>query len=126
MALDPSRQKLMTLPASPATWISTGHAARPLGVSGESLRRWARSGVLEPGRHFRPGISGNCPWVWDAPACQARLLQLGAAREAAQRQQARNAYPHRHQKGPGEPVAPCKASPQPASETKGELDHTAQ
>jgi hypothetical protein len=61
-------------------WLPTSQAAIRLGLSGESLRRYARIGVLQAGEHYRPGLHTNSPWVWEIDACAYALLQLGAER----------------------------------------------
>ena len=61
-------------------WAPTGTAAQRLGLSGDTLRRYARIGVFHAGEHYRPGLNTNSPWVWNVDACAYALLQLGADR----------------------------------------------
>ena len=67
-------------PPAQLRWLPTRLASQKLGVSGESLRRLAKSGVFKLGDHYRPGLTANSPWLWDAPAIEELLLQLGANR----------------------------------------------
>jgi hypothetical protein len=61
-------------------WVPTGAATQCLGISGDSLRRYARKGALRPGVHYRPGVHVNSPWQWQLTACAEQLFQLGALR----------------------------------------------
>ena len=67
-----------------AGWAPTSTAAYFLGVSPDSLRRYARSGYFQPGEHYRPGVRSNSPWVWRLEACAEELLHLSTQREQAQ------------------------------------------
>jgi len=67
-------------------WSTTTSAAHQLGVSSETLRRYARSGYLKPGTHFRPGLLPNSPWVWQIDAVAQELLQLSTEREQLRQQ----------------------------------------
>jgi hypothetical protein len=69
------------LTAPEGSWSPTTFAAHELGVSSETLRRYARSGYLKPGTHFRPGLLPNSPWVWQIDAVAKELLQLSTKRE---------------------------------------------
>jgi len=62
-------------------WTPTSAAAYQLGVSPDTLRRYARSGYLKPGIHYRPGLLRNSPWVWQVDAVALELLQLSTKRE---------------------------------------------
>jgi hypothetical protein len=62
--------------------LPTRLASQQLGMSGETLRRLARNGVLEIGTHFRPGLTATSPWLWDSRAIETVLLQIGGDRIA--------------------------------------------
>ena len=79
----PPLTRTMTTAPSPAfhlCWAPTGTAAQRLGLSADTLRRYTRIGVFQPGEHYRPGLHANSPWAWDVDACGAALLRLGAER----------------------------------------------
>jgi len=65
---------------SPATeWLPTGHATRALGVSADTLKRYADSFLIE-GKHWRSGPYQNSPRVWNVPACLEALSYRGRLR----------------------------------------------
>ena len=68
-------------------WAPTSTAAYRLGVSPDSLRRYARGGFFQLGEHYRPGLRTNSPWVWRLDACAEQLMQMGKERETAERQE---------------------------------------
>jgi len=74
------------LTAPEGSWAPTAAAAHQLSVSSETLRRYARSGYLKPGTHFRPGLLPNSPWVWQINAVAQELLQLSTKREQVRQQ----------------------------------------
>lgn len=47
-------------------WLPTGDAARLLGVSADTLKRWASAdrGLLQEGQHWRSGLFSNSPRRW--------------------------------------------------------------
>ena len=63
------------------SWAATTAAAHQMGISSETLRRYARNGYLKPGTHYRPGLLPNSPWVWQIEAVAQELLQLSTKRE---------------------------------------------
>lgn len=65
-------------------WVPTGLAARLLGCSEASLKRYAdRHYFLIEGTHFRHGPFSNSPRIWNVPACREALLYRGRLRHAA-------------------------------------------
>ena len=59
-------------------WLPTGLAARALGCSIDTLKRYAkRDEFLIDGKHWRLGAHSNCPGVWNVPACQAAIRWQG-------------------------------------------------
>jgi hypothetical protein len=72
------------LAAPEGCWTPTTAVAYQLGVSPDTLRRYARSGYLKPGTHYRPGVLPNSPWVWRVDAVAQQLLQLSTKREQEQ------------------------------------------
>jgi len=65
-------------------WLPTGQAARHLGVSTETLKRYAkRDEFLIEGTHYRCGPHANSPYVWNVPACHQELLRRRPALAAA-------------------------------------------
>ena len=72
---------------SEGRWVPTSTATQCLGVSSDSLRRYARSGVLRAGEHYRPGLLANSPWVWRLDTCAQELLKLGNQREQSLQQE---------------------------------------
>jgi len=70
-----------------AGWTPTTAAAYRLGLSPDSLRRYARSGLLQAGEHYRPGLRHNSPWVWRLDACAEKLMQLSTQREKTQHEE---------------------------------------
>ena len=73
------------LTAPEGSWATTAAAAHQLGISSETLRRYARSGYLRPGDHYRPGLLPNSPWVWRVEAVAHQLLELSTEREQPKR-----------------------------------------
>ena len=63
-------------------WLPTGLATRALGVSADSLRRYAdKDAFLIEGKHFRHGPHSNSPRVWNIPACMDALAYRGRLRK---------------------------------------------
>ena len=61
-----------------ALWLPTGLAARALGCSIDTLKRYAkRDEFLVDGKHWRRGAHPNSPWVWNVPACQEAINWQG-------------------------------------------------
>ena len=59
-------------------WLPTGLAARSLGCSVDTLKRYAkRDEFLVDGKHWRRGAHPNSPWVWNVPACQEAIRWQG-------------------------------------------------
>jgi len=59
-------------------WLPTGQAARELGISPDSLKRYAdRDEVLVLGEHWRHGVHSNSPRVWNLPLCLQALNHRG-------------------------------------------------
>lgn len=59
-------------------WLPTGQAARELGISPDSLKRYAdRDEVLVLGEHWRHGVHSNSPRVWNLPLCRQALNHRG-------------------------------------------------
>ena len=59
-------------------WLPTGQAARELGISPDSLKRYAdRDEVLLLGEHWRHGVHSNSPRVWNLPLCLQALNRRG-------------------------------------------------
>lgn len=59
-------------------WLPTGQAARELGISPDSLKRYAdRDEVLLLGEHWRQGVHSNSPRVWNLPLCLQALNRRG-------------------------------------------------
>ena len=53
-----------------SNWLPSGQAASYLGVSIDTLKRYAdRDGFLILDRHWRFGAHKNSPRLWDVPAC---------------------------------------------------------
>ncbi len=51
-------------------WLPTTQAAQLLGVSGCTLKRYAkRDAILEEGTHWRRGPHTNTALVWHVPSC---------------------------------------------------------
>lgn len=66
-------------------WLPTGAAALALGVSTDSLKRYAtRHEILIEGKHYRRGVFANSPIVWDVAACLDALTHRGMNRSAKQ------------------------------------------
>ena len=63
-------------------WMPTGQATRALGVSADTLRRYADPDCfLIEGKHFRHGPHSNSPRVWNIPACEEALTYRGRLRK---------------------------------------------
>lgn len=76
-------------------WLPTGQAARELGISPDSLKRYAdRDEVLVLGEHWRHGVHSNSPRVWNLPLCLQALNRRG-------RRQRRQPSPLRIAAAPG-------------------------
>jgi hypothetical protein len=66
-------------------WLPTGAAALALGVSTDSLKRYAaRYEILIEGKHYRRGAFANSPIVWDVAACLDALTHRGMNRHTRQ------------------------------------------
>lgn len=63
-------------------WMPTGQATRALGVSSDSLKRYAdRDCFLIEGKHWRSGPHRNSPRVWNIPACIDALIYRGRIKQ---------------------------------------------
>ena len=62
-------------------WLPTTEAARALGVSPRTLKRYGNptTGFLEPGVHWFSGPYANSPAIWDVPTCRMVLHRRGLA-----------------------------------------------
>ena len=61
-----------------ALWLPTGQAARTLGCSIDTLKRYAtRDEFLIEGKHWRRGAYPNSPRVWNIPACRESIRWQG-------------------------------------------------
>lgn len=59
-------------------WLSTGRAARALGLSIDTLKRYTkRDEFLIEGQHFRRGPYRNSPLVWNIQACEEAIRWRG-------------------------------------------------
>lgn len=59
-------------------WLPTGHATAALGLSADTLKRYAdRDCFLVEGTHFRFGPYKNSARVWNVPACAEALAYRG-------------------------------------------------
>lgn len=59
-------------------WLPTGQAARVLGCSADTLKRYAkRDEFLVEGQHWRRGPHRQSHWVWNIPACQQAIRWQG-------------------------------------------------
>ena len=55
-------------------WLPTGQAARHLGVSNDTLKRYAsRDEFLIEGKHWRRGAHPNSPWTWNVHGCRQAM-----------------------------------------------------
>lgn len=64
------------------SWLPTGLAARTLGVSADSLKRYAdRDGFLVEGKHWRRGVHHNSPRLWNLELCVDALAYRGRIRQ---------------------------------------------
>jgi hypothetical protein len=62
-------------------WLPTGLATNALGVSADSLKRYAfRDCFLVEGKHYRRGVHHNSPYVWHIPSCIEALTYRGRLR----------------------------------------------
>ncbi len=62
-------------------WLPTGAATKALGVSADTLKRYAdRDAFLVEGKHWRPGPHRNSPRIWNIPACIDALAYRGRLR----------------------------------------------
>jgi hypothetical protein len=57
-------------------WMPTALAARALGVSARTLKRYGAD-FLEPGRHWCRGAYSNSPTRWDVEACRTEIHRRG-------------------------------------------------
>lgn len=59
-------------------WLPTGKAARALGISADTLKRYAlRDEILIEGTHWRRGPHRNSPITWNISACEEVLQWKG-------------------------------------------------
>lgn len=71
--------RLMTsTPTVAPMWVPTPVAAVLLGLSGTTLRRYARGGFLQEGEHYRFGVTTRSPWQWHVDRCSEQLRRLSA------------------------------------------------
>jgi hypothetical protein len=68
--------------------VPTSRATRELNVSGDTLRRYARSGALVKGEHYRPGVHRQSGWSWELNGCLSKLQQLAEQRELREQEKA--------------------------------------
>ena len=62
-------------------WMPTGQATRALGVSADTLKRYAdRHCFLVEGKHWRLGPHTNSPRLWNVSACIEALSYRGRLR----------------------------------------------
>lgn len=62
-------------------WLPTGQAARALGCSADTLKRYVkRDEFLLEGEHWRRGPHPQSPMVWNIPACQKAIEHQGRLR----------------------------------------------
>jgi hypothetical protein len=60
------------------SWLPTGEASRFLGVSADTLKRYAdRDCFLEEGTHWRYGVHRNSPRLWNVQQCLAAMTYQG-------------------------------------------------
>ncbi len=63
-------------------WLPTGLATRALGVSPDSLKRYAdQNCFLIEGKHWRRGVHSNSPRIWNIPECVDALSYRGRIRQ---------------------------------------------
>ena len=61
-----------------AMWLRTGRAARALGISEDTLKRYAfRDEFLIEGVHWRRGPHPTSPITWNMSACEEALRWRG-------------------------------------------------
>jgi len=66
-------------------WLPTGFAARALGCSSDTLKRYAdRDEFLIDGLHWRRGPHRNSPRVWNLEACKQEIQRRGRLRYRGQ------------------------------------------
>ena len=72
-------QSTFEVTTSSATWLPTPDAARTLGVSVTTLKRYrdANGGFLEAGTHYAFGAFPNSPIAWNVDACRAAMHRRG-------------------------------------------------
>lgn len=59
-------------------WLRTGEAAHALGVSEDTLKRYAQQDeFLIEGVHWVRGLHLNSPILWNVPACEEAILWRG-------------------------------------------------
>lgn len=62
-------------------WLPTGQAARAVGCSTHTLKRYAyRDEFLVEGTHWRRGPYVNSPLVWNIPKCLEAISRQGRCR----------------------------------------------
>ena len=64
-------------------WLPTPAAAKELGLTSSTLRRYVRNHIFVEGVDFRPGVYSTSPYVFDVIACREKLEYKGALRKRA-------------------------------------------
>ena len=54
-------------------WLPTGKAVRATGLSRNTLHRWKSEGLLQEGRHYRPGLTERSPIRWNPEAIEQAI-----------------------------------------------------
>lgn len=55
-------------------WMGSRQAARALGMSERTLRKWRAGGVLKPGEHYRrKGPNARSELIYNVQACEAAM-----------------------------------------------------
>jgi hypothetical protein len=66
-------------------WLPTGLATRTIGVSADTLKRYAdQDQFLIEGQHWRRGPHQNSPRVWHVPSCIEAMAYRGRIRQEVQ------------------------------------------
>lgn len=66
-------------------WLPTGLATRALGVSSDSLKRYAdRDQFLIEGHHWRRGPHCNSPRIWNVTSCAEAMAYRGRISQEVQ------------------------------------------
>ena len=65
-------------------WLPSGRAASALGVSIDTLKRYAdRDGFLIEGKHWRHGAFSNSPRVWEVGLCVEEITKRRSFRHGS-------------------------------------------